>query len=150
MRENYMRCIYVYVALHLSTCSSWARSCVFIQYSFFRDMDRWVRDAQESVRVQSEPSEERKDVRAARFTANISRSRALWRSRDFLDAFTARKVLGSSGGAAEFSCLWISSAQNCAFMCFFLTYFYFSFYTCNVCNDYVQQKNTFGHWTALH
>ncbi len=30
-------------------------------------------------------------------------------------------------------------------MCFFVTYFYFSFYTCNVCNDYVRQKNTFGH-----
>ncbi len=38
----------------------------------------------------------------------------------------------TSGGAAEFSRLWISSAQNCAFMCcFFLTYFlffYFSFW----------------------
>ncbi len=51
---------------------------------------------------------------------------------------------------ALLSCLWISSAQNCAFMYFFLTYFYFSFYTCNICNDYLWQKNTFGHWTALH
>ncbi len=55
----------------------------------------------------------------------------------------------SSGGAAEFSRLWISSAQNCVFMWFFF-YFYLPFYTCNVCNDYVRQENTFGHWTALH
>ncbi len=33
---------------------------------------------------------------------------------------------------------------------FFYTYFNFSFYTCNVYNDYLRQKNTFGHWTALH
>ncbi len=59
----------------------------------------------------------------------------------------------SSGGAAEFSRLWISSAQNCAFMCVSLPsfyFFYFSFDTCIVCNDYVRQKNTFGHWTTLH
>ncbi len=37
----------------------------------------------------------------------------------------------------------------CVFFSFF-PYFYFSFYTCNVCNDYVRQKNTFGHRTALH
>ncbi len=58
-----------------------------------------------------------------------------------------------SGGAAEFSRLWISSAQNCAFMCVSLPiflFFYFSFDTCIVCNDYVRQKNTFGHWTTLH
>ncbi len=53
-------------------------------------------------------------------------------------------------GAALFSRLGISSAQNCAFMCFVLPIFTFSFYTCNVCNDYLRQKNTFGHWTALH
>ncbi len=31
----------------------------------------------------------------------------------------------SSGGAAEFSRLWISSAQNCAFMCFCYLFFFF-------------------------
>ncbi len=38
---------------------------------------------------------------------------------------------------------------NIVFLCVFF-YFYLSFYTCNVCNDYVQQENTFGQWTALH
>ncbi len=37
-----------------------------------------------------------------------------------------------------------------AFLCVFIFYFYLSFYTCNFCNDYVRQENTFGHWTALH
>ncbi len=32
----------------------------------------------------------------------------------------------------------------------FLCGVFFYFYTCNVCNDYVRQENTFGHWTALH
>ncbi len=36
------------------------------------------------------------------------------------------------------------------FLCVFIFYFYLSFYTCNFCNDYVRQENTFGHWTALH
>ncbi len=36
-------------------------------------------------------------------------------------------------------------------LCVFLyLFFYFSFDTCIVCNDYVRQKNTFGHWTTLH
>ncbi len=52
----------------------------------------------------------------------------------------------TSGGAAEFRRLRISSAQYCVFF----SIFDLSFYTCNVCNDYVQQENTFGHWTALH
>ncbi len=58
----------------------------------------------------------------------------------------------SSGGAAEFSRLRISSAQNCSKLCFYVFFFnfYLSFYTCNVCNDYVRQENTFGYWTALH
>ncbi len=38
-------------------------------------------------------------------------------------------------------------------LCVFLPILYFFtslFDTCIVCNDYVRQKNTFGHWTALH
>ncbi len=60
---------------------------------------------------------------------------------------------GQLGGAAEFSRLWISSAQNCAFMCVSLPIFLFFlllFWYVYVCNDYVRQKNTFGHWTSLH
>ncbi len=37
----------------------------------------------------------------------------------------------------------------CVFLYLFL-FFYFSFDTCIICNDYVRQKNTFGHWTTLH
>ncbi len=36
------------------------------------------------------------------------------------------------------------------FMCFFTYFFTSLFDTCILCNDYVRQKNTFGHWTALH
>ncbi len=36
---------------------------------------------------------------------------------------TASNDLEASGGAAEFSRLWISSAQNCVFMCFFFSIF---------------------------
>ncbi len=79
---------------------------------------------------------------------NISRALAL-AVNNLAELTHTERTLPPSGGAAEFSRLWIRSAQNCAFMCFF-TYFYFYFYTCNVCNDYVWQKNTFGHWTALH
>ncbi len=56
-------------------------------------------------------------------------------------------------GAAEFRRLWISSAQNCAFMCVSTYFFYFFlllFWYVYVCNDYVRQKNTFGHWISLH
>ncbi len=38
----------------------------------------------------------------------------------------------------------------CVFLYLFYFIFYFSFDTCIVCNDYVRQKNTFGHWTTLH
>ncbi len=38
----------------------------------------------------------------------------------------------------------------CVFLYLFFLFFYFSFDTCIVCNDYVRQKNTFGHWTTLH
>ncbi len=56
--------------------------------------------------------------------------------------------------AMVFSCLLSSVACELALLkivllSVFFTYFY-SFYTCNVCKDYLRQKNTFGHWTALH
>ncbi len=48
---------------------------------------------------------------------------------------------GLSGGVAEFSRLWISSAQNCAFMCFLpFFFFYFLFDTCIVCNDMYDRR----------
>ncbi len=52
-------------------------------------------------------------------------------------------------GAAVFSHLSSSSAQI-VLLSTLLRIFTFSFYTHNVCTDYLRQKNTFGHWTPLH
>ncbi len=52
-------------------------------------------------------------------------------------------------GAAVFSRLSSSSAQI-VLLSTLLCIFTFSFYTHNVCTDYLWQKNTFGHWTPLH
>ncbi len=43
----------------------------------------------------------------------------------------------------------LAPLRTVLFMCFF--YIFTSIFdTCIVCNDYVRQNNTFGHWTVLH
>ncbi len=51
-------------------------------------------------------------------------------------------------GAAVFGRRSGSSAQI-VLLSTFLRIFTLSFYTDNVCTDYLRQKNTFGHWTVV-